>query len=237
MTANQDIAANIERIRSRIDAARRRSERDDDVTLVAVSKTFGPDRVLQAFEAGQQVFGENRVQEAVAKIADTAPLMPGAEWHLIGHLQRNKARTAVDAFSLIESVDSLDLARRLNVLAEDSGRTLPVLIEINVAGEASKHGFSAEEFRRVAEELVALKWLEVRGLMTVAPLVADPEEVRPVFRSLRQLRDWARDSFPGTVFKELSMGMSGDFEVAIEEGATMVRIGRALFGERPRVTT
>jgi PLP dependent protein len=235
VSATGDIAANIERIRSRIEAARRRAGRDDEVTLVAVSKMFGPERVLQAFEAGQHVFGENRVQEAVVKIAATAPQMPGAEWHLIGHLQRNKARPAVDAFSLIESVDSLELARRLDRLAGQTGRKLPVLIEVNVAGEESKQGLTVDEFRRAAEDLLLLDRLDVRGLMTVAPLVGDPEEARPVFRSLRALRDWARDSCPGTGFKELSMGMSGDFEVAIEEGATMVRIGRALFGERPMV--
>jgi pyridoxal phosphate enzyme (YggS family) len=236
MTVAGDIKENIERIGERIDAARRRAGRSDLVTLVAVSKTVEPERVLAAFEAGQRVFGENRVQEAVSKIAATAPRMPGAEWHLIGHLQRNKARAAVDAFSLIESVDSLELARRLSHLAGQIGRTLPVLIEVNVAGEENKHGFSPAEFRRSAEELAGLGHLEIRGLMTVAPLASSPDEVRPVFRELRTLRDWARESTAGTGFAELSMGMSGDFEVAIEEGATMVRIGRALFGERPRVT-
>lgn len=235
MTSGGNIAGNIERIRERIEAAQQRSGREEPVTLVAVSKTVEPERVIQAFEAGQRVFGENRVQEAVAKIAATVSRMPNAEWHLIGHLQRNKARVAVDAFSLVESVDSVELARRLDDLAGKIGRTLPVLIEINVAGEESKHGLSPAAFHRNAETLAALDHLEVRGLMTVAPLAGDPEEVRPVFRTLRELRDRTRDSFPGTGLAELSMGMSGDFEVAIEEGATMVRIGRALFGERPRV--
>jgi pyridoxal phosphate enzyme (YggS family) len=234
VTSRDTILGNLQRVRARIDAAEARAGRQGEVTLVAVSKTVEPARIAAAFAAGQRVFGENRVQEAVAKVAELAPQMPGAEWHLIGHLQSNKARTAVDAFSLIESVDSLTLARRLDVLAAAAGRRLPVLAEINVAGEESKHGFSPEAFRAAAAALAQLDHLEVRGLMTVAPLAADPEAVRPVFRALRQLRDWACDSFPGAELPELSMGMSGDFEVAIEEGATMVRIGRALFGERPR---
>jgi pyridoxal phosphate enzyme (YggS family) len=237
MTAPAEIAANLQAIRDRIENARRRARRDDIVTLVAVSKTVGADRIVAAFDAGQRVFGENRVQEGTGKIATLSAQMPGAAWHLIGHLQSNKARAAVDAFTLIESVDSAALAHRLDVLADRSGRTLPVLLEVNVAGEASKHGFLPDEFRVVAEELVRLEHLEIRGLMTVAPLVDDAEKIRSVFRTLRQLRDWARDSFPGTGFRELSMGMSGDFEMAIEEGATMVRIGRAIFGERPMVQT
>jgi pyridoxal phosphate enzyme (YggS family) len=191
---------------------------------------------VEAFDAGQRVFGENRVQEGVSKIALLASEMPGADWHLIGHLQSNKARAAVDAFSLIESVDSVELARRLDRLAAGAGRTLPVLVEINVAGEESKRGLSPSAFRSSVENLLMLEHIEVRGLMTVAPLAPDPEEVRPVFRQLKELRDWACGSFPGTDFRELSMGMSGDFEVAIEEGSTMVRIGRAIFGERPAVT-
>lgn len=236
MTAETTIAERLARVRARIDEAVARSGRSESVTLVAVSKTVAPERIEEAFGAGQRVFGENRVQEGVSKIARLSPEMPGADWHLIGHLQRNKARPAVDAFSLIESVDSVTLARRLDGLAAETGRTLPVLIEINVAGEESKHGLSPTDFRSSVQELLMLEHLEVRGLMTVAPLAAATEEVRPIFRTLRELRNWARDSFPGTGFRELSMGMSGDFEVAIEEGSTMVRIGRAIFGERPAVT-
>lgn len=236
MTVASEIAENLTRVRARIEEAEARGGRGEHVTLVAVSKTVSPDRIAKAFDAGQRVFGENRVQEGVSKIAGLASQLPGAEWHLIGHLQRNKARAAVDAFSIIESVDSPVLAERLNALAADAGRKLPVLIEINVAGEESKHGFSPQEFRGSVEKLLLMDHLDIRGLMTVAPLTADPEEVRPIFRHIRELRDWARDSFPGTGFRELSMGMSGDFEVAIEEGSTMVRIGRAIFGERPAVT-
>lgn len=231
-----EIAQKLLEVRDRVREAEARAGRSGEVTVVAVSKTVSDERIAEAFDAGQRVFGENRVQEGVSKIARLAPQMPGAEWHLIGHLQRNKARAAADAFSLIESVDSLSLAERLNVLAAEAGRTLPVLVEINVAGEESKHGFAPDGFRSSVERLLLLNHLEVRGLMTVAPLMADPGELRRVFRRLRELRDWARDSFSGTDFRELSMGMSGDFEVAIEEGSTMVRIGRAIFGERPGVT-
>ncbi len=230
------IAENLTRVRARIEAAEAGRGGSGGVTLVAVSKTVCPERIAEAFEAGQRVFGENRVQEAVPKIARLSPQMPGAEWHLIGHLQSNKARAAAESFSVIESIDSTALARRLDVMAAAAGRTLPVLIEINVAGEDSKHGFSPSDFRSSVEALLMLDHLEMRGLMTVAPLTSDPRELRPVFRQLRELRNWARDSFPGTGFRELSMGMSGDFEVAIQEGSTMVRIGRAIFGERPMVT-
>lgn len=227
------VAENLAHIQERIRAAERRSGRDGEVTLVAVTKTVDPERIAEAFEAGQRVFGENRVQEGAAKVAALSPTMPGAAWHLIGHLQSNKARSAVEAFSLIESVDSVRLAQKLDHLAAEAGRVLPVLVEINVAGEESKHGMTVEEFRLGVEKLLLFRNLDVRGLMTVAPLAEAREEVRPVFRALRELADWARNSFPGTGFRELSMGMSGDFEVAIEEGATMVRIGRALFGARP----
>jgi pyridoxal phosphate enzyme (YggS family) len=227
------VAENLARIQERIHAAERRSGRDGEVTLVAVTKTVDPERIAEAFGAGQRVFGENRVQEGAAKVAALSPSMPGASWHLIGHLQSNKARSAVETFSLIESVDSVRLAQKLDHLAAEAGRVLPVLVEINVAGEESKHGMTVEEFRSCVEELLLFRNLDVRGLMTVAPLAEDKEEVRPVFRALRELADWARNSFPGTGFRQLSMGMSGDFEVGIEEGATMVRIGRALFGVRP----
>jgi PLP dependent protein len=229
------IADNLRHIRKRIEAAEQRVARHHQVTLVAVSKTVASDRIAAAYDAGQHVFGENRVQEGSAKVAELSLRMPGAEWHLIGHLQGNKARAAAEAFSLIESVDSIELARRLDRLAAQSARRLPVLVEINVAAEPSKHGFGPDAFRAFAGDLLTLDHLDVRGLMTVAPLVSDPEEARPFFRAMRDLRDWAHNSFPRGNVRELSMGMSGDFEVAIEEGATMVRIGRALFGERPSV--
>lgn len=231
---DRDIAVNLERLQRTIAAAAERSGRPAQaVTLVAVSKTVPADRIREAYLAGQRVFGENRVQEAVAKVAALAEDMLDARWHLIGHLQSNKAGAAVEAFSLIESVDSLKLATRLNALAARHGKSVPVLLEVNVAGEESKEGFSADDFWAAAPRLLQLPHLAVRGLMTVAPLVHDPEEVRSVFRALREMRDRAAEHFGTADFRELSMGMSADFEVAIEEGATIVRVGRALFGERP----
>jgi pyridoxal phosphate enzyme (YggS family) len=234
VTVADDIAARLRQLHERIADAAARAGRNDRVTLVAVSKTVEPPRIEEAYLAGQRVFGENRVQEGVKKIAELDGRMPDAVWHLIGHLQSNKARVATEAFSLVESVDSLALASKLDRFAADEDRILPVLIEINVAGEASKSGLSPEEFESVAGRLAGLGHLRVRGLMTVAPLVSEPEEARPVFRTLRELRDRSAAHFHGDEFRDLSMGMSGDFEVAVEEGATMVRIGRALFGERPR---
>jgi pyridoxal phosphate enzyme (YggS family) len=228
-----DVAWRLARVRQAIDEAAERAGRPGAVTLVAVTKTMSPERVREAWAAGQRVFGENRVQEGTEKIAVLAEEMPAASWHLIGHLQSNKARSAVMAFSLIESVDSVRLARKLNDLAGLQGRRLPVLLEVNVGGEASKSGVATEEVWQAFPQLLELANLEVRGLMTVAPLVGNPEEVRPVFRRLRELRDGLRERFQADDCHELSMGMSDDFGVAIEEGATMVRIGRAIFGERP----
>ena len=228
-----DIAERLAHIRGRmVEAAERAGRRKEDVTLVAVTKTVPPERIRQAYEAGVRVFGENRVQEGVRKIAALSP-MPGVAWHLIGHLQSNKVRPAIESFSVIESVDSLKLATRIDSLASLTRRTVPILLEVNVANEASKSGLAPEELVAVFPRLIELTHLRVRGLMTVAPLVADPEEVRPYFRSLRELRDDLSDRFAAVELPDLSMGMSGDYEVAIDEGATMVRIGRALFGERP----
>ena len=220
-----------------IDDAAERVGRAGEVTLVAVTKTVHPDLILEAYRCGQRVFGENRVQEGVEKIGLLAPDMPDAAWHLIGHLQSNKAKQAVAAFPVIESVDSLRLAARLDRYAESAGFRPQILLELNVPGEASKSGFSLEALRRAIPTLLGLQHLELRGLMTIAPLVSDPEEVRWVFRVLRQLRDEIRDGYSIPGFDELSMGMSGDFQVAIEEGATMVRIGRALFGARQQGRT
>jgi PLP dependent protein len=188
--------------------------------------------VSAAYDAGQRVFGENRVQEGTAKIASLREAMPGATWHLIGHLQANKARLACESFSIIESVDSVRLARRLNTCAEQRGQVLPVLLEVNVAREESKSGFDPDEVDAAGEIIATMPFLEMRGLMTVAPL-APAEAVRPAFTSLRQLRDEMRAQHDLEAFTHLSMGMSNDYEVAIEEGATMVRLGRAIFGSRP----
>jgi len=236
------ISDNIAAVRERIASAATRAGRSaDDITLIAVTKTHTAATVGEALAAGVRDCGENRVQEAEAKI----PLLPdAARWHLIGNLQRNKARRAAALFDMVHSIDSLRLAEALNraVQEDASRRRLAVLLEINVAGEASKAGFrlsnaadshaAVAELREVVANIAALPNLEVRGLMTVAPFVDDPEQVRWVFAALRRLRDELQHELAGIELAQLSMGMSDDFEVAIEEGATMVRIGRAIFGER-----
>ncbi|WP_029215134.1 YggS family pyridoxal phosphate-dependent enzyme [Kallotenue papyrolyticum] len=243
MQREQQIADNLARVRERIAAAARRSGRASEaITLVAVTKTHGPAIVRLAQAAGITDCGENRVQEAEQKIAALRDLP--LRWHLIGHLQRNKARRAVALFDLIHSVDSLRLAQTLDRLVAEQAppRRLPVLLQINVSGEASKEGFdlpggldnrqALPAFYATIAQIVALPHLELRGLMTIAPYSNDPETTRPVFRALRLLRDDLARRFPQAGWNQLSMGMTNDFEVAIEEGATIVRIGRALFGER-----
>jgi pyridoxal phosphate enzyme (YggS family) len=223
MIVGTDIKANVDVVRQRIERACRRAGRaPDGVTLVAVTKTVAPPAIAAAFAAGISHFGENRVQEAVAKIQQLSDLTPRPTWHMVGHLQTNKAKTAVEIFDLVHSVDSVRLAEALN---QRTRKTLPVLLEVNVADEDSKSGFSMADVTSALKELSTLPRLVIKGLMTVAPLVDDPEQVRPVFRRLCSLRDSLR-------LEHLSMGMTDDFEVAIEEGATMVRIGRAIFGER-----
>ena len=196
-----------------------------EVTIVAVSKTFPAGVIQEALAAGIRHIGENRVQDAEPKIRSLAALGLHPTWHMVGHLQTNKAKAALELFDVIQSVDSLRLAEALSQRAQ---RPLPILLEVNVGGEATKYGFAPEEVPPAAEAIARLSNLEVRGLMTVAPLTADPEDVRPVFHRLRQLRD-------ALGLRELSMGMTDDFEVAIGEGATIVRIGRAIFGPRPQV--
>jgi pyridoxal phosphate enzyme (YggS family) len=220
------IDRNVREIQRRIAAACERAGRSaDDVALVAVTKTIDSPAIEEAFRAGVRHFGENRVQEAAPKIERLATIRPELTWHMVGHLQTNKAKTAVDIFDIIQSVDSLRLAEELS---RRSQRRLPVLVEVNVGGEESKSGLPPSRLEEAAERIAKLPNLRVDGLMTIAPWVEDAEEVRPVFRHLRQIRD-------ALGLRHLSMGMSGDFEVAIEEGATMVRIGRAIFGERRRV--
>lgn len=225
------LAANIATIRKRIEEAAQRASRDpQEVTLIAVSKTRPVEMVKIAYDLGIADFGENRVQEALSKIDAFHP--QGLRWHMIGHLQSNKAQRAVASFDSIQSVDTLHLAQMLNRFATESAKRLPILLEINVAGEASKEGMTPAETLLLAQQIATLPALELQGLMTVAPLVEDPEEVRPVFRALRALRDRLRDQLPECPWQHLSMGMTDDYEIAIEEGATIVRIGRAIFGER-----
>jgi pyridoxal phosphate enzyme (YggS family) len=224
-----DLAANLASIQQRIAAACTRADRDPaSVTLVAVAKGHPPETVRAAAELGLRLFGENRVQEAKAKM----PLCPGRlSWHMIGHLQTNKARDAVELFEMIQSLDSLHLAQELNRRAEQAGKRLPVLLEVNVAGEASKFGYAPDRLLAELTALNALPRLEIHGLMTLAPWTPDPEKVRPVFRRLRELKVQCEQRL-GAPLPHLSMGMSGDFEVAIEEGATIIRLGTALFGAR-----
>jgi pyridoxal phosphate enzyme (YggS family) len=233
--AEADLAERIQRVRATIaDAAMRSGRRPEDVTLVAVSKTVGAERVLAAARLGITDFGENRVQEAEAKIsALSGKLPPAVRWHLVGHLQTNKARTAVRLFSLIESVDSFGLADVLNREGARRGAPVPVLLEVNVGGEPTKFGFAPDAMSNIFPRVLELPMLDVRGLMTVAPIVEDPEDARPYFRELRDLRDRLARENPRAALPELSMGMTGDYPVAIEEGATIVRVGRAIFGERP----
>ena len=229
------IAQNIAEIRERMDAAAERAGRNpQDVTLIAVSKTFPPEPIREAYTAGIRKFGENRVQEFGDKLASLRDLQD-AEWHMIGHLQTNKALKAAELFTAIDSVDSLRLAQKLNDAAEQIGERLGVLIEINVGGETAKSGlpFDSPELEALLRAAPQLEHLEFRGLMTVPPFFEDPQQARPYFRKLRELRDRiAAQKLPKINMDVLSMGMSHDFEIAIEEGSTCVRIGTAIFGER-----
>jgi hypothetical protein len=229
------VSQNIALVRERISSAARRVGRDpDEITLIAVSKTFPPELIRDAYEAGLRVFGENKVQEFSAKAEALADLRD-ADWHMIGHLQSNKAGKAAELFAAVDSVDSLRLAQKLNSSAEQLGKKLAVLIEINVGGEAAKSGVAPEskELETILQVAPQLKQIEIGGLMTVPPFSEDPEEARPYFRKVRELRDSiAKRGLPAVGMDVLSMGMSHDFEVAIEEGSTCVRVGTAIFGER-----
>jgi len=223
------IARNLAAVKERMAAAARAAGRDPaQVGLVAVSKTHGPEAVRSALTAGQEVFGENYVQEAQGKIAAVA----AGVWHFIGHLQSNKARLAAELFDVVESVDRLKLARTLDRRAQELHKRLGVLVQVNLGGEAQKSGCAPAEAAALAQELTALPGLELLGLMTMPPFFNDPQRARPIFAGLRELAArLARDLPPGAM-RHLSMGMSGDFEAAIAEGATLVRVGTAIFGER-----
>jgi pyridoxal phosphate enzyme (YggS family) len=224
-----EIESNLAQIRRNIEAACVRTGRNpSEILLLPVSKGHSADEVRAAADLGLNIFGENKVQEARAKISQC----PGRlRWHMIGHLQSNKCRDAVHFFQMIESVDSLDLAAELNKAAEKSARHIPILLEVNVAGEGTKFGFKPEEVLELIESINSLSRLEIHGLMTIAPYSNDAEKVRPVFKRLRELKDQCSQKL-GAPLPHLSMGMSGDYQVAIEEGATIIRIGTALFGPR-----
>jgi pyridoxal phosphate enzyme (YggS family) len=236
--SSTELADRIANVRETIAMTARRAGRTPaDITLVAVTKTMPPHVVVAAARAGLTDFGENRVQEAETKIATVVAALDSGHistisWHLVGHLQSNKARLALRLFSMVESVDSLSLAGSLNRLARERGTSIDILLEINVGQEESKYGFSADQALRLFGEIRALEQLRVRGLMTVAPFEVEPEATRPVFRRLRALRDQLEAENDGVRLRDLSMGMTGDYPIAIEEGATIVRVGRAIFGDR-----
>jgi PLP dependent protein len=223
----EDLPNRLSEVRQRIDQAVRRGGHGQDVRIIAVTKTHGSDAVEAAWNAGLQDVGENRVQEALGKMAAVSPPV---HWHLIGHLQRNKVKSA-DGFHLIHSVDSLRLAETVDAHARSGGRRQPVLVQVNVVGEETKGGFSPGELGTAASTLTQLEGIDVQGVMTMAPLDASEATLRRVFAGAREARSILRTHGCGQA-NELSMGMSGDYEVAIEEGATMIRLGTILFGER-----
>jgi hypothetical protein len=231
------IAENIGRVREQIAAAARRAGRDpSEITLMGVSKTFPVERICEAYASGLRVFGESKVQEFAGK-ADALRNLSNTDWHLIGHLQSNKAAKAVELFDTVDSVDSVRMVEKLNALAEKAGKILPVLIEINVGGEQAKSGVTpdSDELEQILQGGPRWGNLEIRGLMTVPPYTEDPENARAYFRQLRQIRDSiAARGLPQIGMAVLSMGMSHDFQVAIEEGATCVRVGTAIFGARTK---
>lgn len=225
------IGENVLRVTERIAQAAERALRDArDVKLVAVTKTIPLPSIIEAVEAGITCVGENRVQEAATKFARGAPAV---EKHFVGHLQRNKAKKALELFDMIESVDTVPLAREISCRCEQVGRSIDALVEVNTSGEGSKFGFDPEDAVQAIDEMAGLPGLRIVGLMTVGAFLPDPEDVRPCFRLLRETRNSVEERvIPGVSMEHLSMGMTDDFEVAIEEGATIVRIGRAIFGER-----
>ena len=234
LTSHHTIAENLALVRSRIHAAAQRVGRDPStVTLIAVSKTFSPGHVRAAWDAGQRDFGENKVQETEGKTSAITDLP--VRWHLIGHLQSNKARRAAGIFSTIHTVDSLDLLKRLDAAAAAQGTTPDVLIQADFAGEATKHGAPEGQVEAIARSALEATAVRLRGLMLVPPWNENQEETRPWFARLRTLRDrFVSQGMPAASLEHLSMGMSHDFEAAVEEGATMVRVGTAIFGTRAR---
>lgn len=232
------VAENLARVREDIEnAARRAGRKASEITLVAVTKTFPAEAVVEAYHAGAFHFGENRVEEASDKIPAARQMLNdgNVRWHMVGHLQRRKARDAVALFNLIQSVDTLRLAETLDRHARERGEPTEILLQVNVGSDPQKSGFDLNArapFLQDVEKIVELANLRVRGLMTIGPLVETAQEARPFFSALRRLRDELAQKFPQTDWRELSMGMTDDFPVAIQEGATIVRVGRAIFGQR-----
>jgi pyridoxal phosphate enzyme (YggS family) len=236
-----DISSNLSRVNERISAAATRVGRDpEEITLVTVTKAFSPQTIEEALTTGLREFGENRVQEATPKIEWFRERDIHLKWHMVGHLQRNKVKKAIHLFDVVHSVDSVGLAREISRRCETAEMTMPILLEVNVSGEASKYGFQVKEakdepeerFFRAVQEIATLPSLDLQGLMTMAPFGAPEEEVRYCFRRLNSILGELQEKFPENGWRHLSMGMTDDFDVAIEEGATIVRIGRAILGER-----
>lgn len=223
-----NIKDNILRVKEKIEKAKERAGRKDFIQILGATKGVMPEKIRQAFEAGIQLFGENRIQEALPKIEKLKDLE--IEWHFIGHLQKNKAKEAIENFSLIQSIDSIGLAKRLQQIAQIEEKIVPILIEINIGGEDTKYGVRVEELAQFIEEIAKLENLKFKGIMSIPPYNPDPEKVRHYFKELYKIYEKLFSIFPSIEY--LSMGMSEDFEVAIEEGSNMVRIGRAIFGER-----
>lgn len=231
METQSDFPQRLEAVRERVKTACQRSSRSiDDVEIIAVTKTHGPEVVRDAWEGGLRIMGENRVQEAAAKIPQC---VSGPDWHLIGHLQKNKIRPALQLFTFFHSVDTPELLANIGRIADETGITPSILLEVNVSGESSKFGLRPENVPAVIEQALSMRQITLEGFMTMAPFSTNPEDARPHFARLRELRDKMERDFNAS-FPHLSMGMSGDYEVAIEEGATFVRIGTALFGDRPK---
>lgn len=232
-TQTTPIAANLEKIRARVARAAERAGRRDEILIIAVSKTFPSEAIRSAHDAGLRHFGENRVQEFEGKHAQVRGFVDSI-WHFIGHLQSNKVQRAVHLFDRIDSVDSISLAQKIDAAASAGAKRLPVLIEVRLSHETSKSGVGEDELVALAAGISKLRSLELRGLMTIPPYADDPEQARPYFRKLRELRDGVSKEL-GVAFPVLSMGMSHDLEVAVEEGATEIRVGAALFGERSKI--
>jgi hypothetical protein len=225
------VRENLARVWEQVARAALKTGRDPgSVKLVAVTKNVSLEVMQEALAAGIKVFGENRVQELVAK----QPRLPGdIEWHMIGHLQTNKVKYIIGKVSLIHSLDSLRLAREICRRARERGLVAEVLVQVNISGEETKYGVPPGEVKSFIEEVAGLEGVRVRGLMTIAPFVSDPEQVRPVFRELNRMAGWLKRELPGLPLDYLSMGMSNDFTVAVEEGANIIRVGSAIFGPRP----
>ena len=235
MIAQQELTDNIARVREQIASAAKKAGRNpDEITLVAVSKTVPVEQIVEAYKLGINNFGENYLQEALPKISSFSK--QDVSWHMIGHLQSNKVNKVVPNFQYIHTVDSVDLAQKLDLHAKKIGKVIKILLQVNITGEKNKSGMTQGETINAAKEIIKLTFVSAVGLMTIPQFSGNPEDARPVFRSLRLLRDRLKNELPESRWEHLSMGMSNDFTIAIEEGATIIRVGQAIFGARIKNT-